>query len=304
VPTTYATARVQAGPAGISALVLEGASCGILRKVSGGAITADVVPEAAGPGQVVKKHLGPLRYEEFELEIGFAMGNPVFDWIAQTWQMKHPRRSGSVLACTEKLEAKGERKFFQALLTETTIPMLDGSTKEPAWIKVRFAPERIQHLKGSGKASGADPKHPEKLFVPANFKLEIAGLDCSKVHKIEPFTVRQSIAHDGLGELREMTVEPSTLSFPDLKVTFAEVAVDSWLEWFDDFVVKGNCDEGKEKSGKLTLLSPNQQPLASISLFNLGIFRIGSLDSDAGEDKLKLARASLYCERMEFKLGA
>jgi len=304
VAPTYATARVQAGPVGVSALVLEGASCGILRKVSGGAIAADVVSEAVGPGHVAKKHLGPLRYEDFELDIGFAMGTPVFDWIAQTWQMKYPRRNGSVLACTEKLEAKGERKFFAALLTETTFPMLDGSAKEPAWIKVRFAPERIQHLKASGKASGADPKHPEKLFVPANFKLEIAGLDCTKVRKIEPFTIRQSIAHDGLGESRDLALEPSTVSFPDLKVTFAEVAVDSWLEWFDDFVVKGNCDEGKEKSGKLTLLSPNQQPLASISLSNLGIFRIGSLDSDAGEDKLKLARASLYCEHMEFKLGA
>ena len=103
---TYATARVRAGPAGISALVLDGTNCGILRKVSGGASTADVVTEAAGPGHVVRKHLGPLRYEEFELEIGFAMGKPVFDWIAQTWQMKYPRRSGSVLACTEKLEAK------------------------------------------------------------------------------------------------------------------------------------------------------------------------------------------------------
>ena len=75
---TYATARVQAGPVGISALVLEGASCGILRKVSGGAIAADVVSEAVGPGHVAKKHLGPLRYEDFELDIGFAMGTNIY----------------------------------------------------------------------------------------------------------------------------------------------------------------------------------------------------------------------------------
>ena len=84
----------------------------------------------------------------------------------------------------------------------------------------------------------------------------------------------------------------------------AEVAVDSWLSWFDDFVVKGNCGADKEKSGTLTLLSPNQQKLASIGLFNLGIFRLGSIDSEAAQDRLKLARAELYCERMEFKLGA
>jgi len=303
VATTYATARVQAGPAGISALVLEGTSCGILRKVSGGAIVADVVTEKVGPGHLATKHLGPVRYEEFELDVGFAMGKPVFDWISETWQMKSPRRKGSVLACTEKLEAKGERKFFEALLTETTIPTLDGSAKEPAWLKLKFAPEMIEHVKASGKASGPDPKHPEKLFLPANFQLDIQGVDCSRVHKIESFTVRQSIAPDGLGERKYASLEPATVSFPNLRITFAEVAVDSWLSWFDDFVVKGNCGADKEKSGTLTLLSPNKQKLASIGLFNLGIFRLGSIDSEAAEDRLKLARAELYCERMEFKLG-
>ena len=45
----------------------------------------------------------------------------------------------------------------------------------------------IGRVLAAAKASGADPKHSEKLFVPANFKLEIAGLDCTKVRKIEPF---------------------------------------------------------------------------------------------------------------------
>jgi len=278
--------------------------CGIARNVAGGAVVSDVVTEKIGPGHFSKKHLGGVRYEEFEMDIGFAMAKPVFDWIHETWKILYPRRSGSVLACTDKREVKSERKFLNAVLTETTIPTLDRGAKEPAWLRVKFAPEKIELVKASGKASGADAHHPEKQLLPSNFTLEIPGLDCSKVQKIESLTVRQSVAQHPVGELRDYALEPATLSFPNLRITFSEVSVDPWMSWFDDFVVKGNCGEDKEKSGTLKLLSPNQQPLASIALFNLGIFRLGSIDSEAGMDGRKLARAELYCERMEFKLGA
>lgn len=301
---TYSSTSVRAGALGQSVLMLEGQSCGIVRNVSGGAVRADVVSERIGPGQLTKKHLGPVHYEEFELDVGFAMAKPLFDWITETWRMTFPRRTGSVLACNERLEVKAERKFRDALLTETTFPTLDMGSKETVWLKLRFAPEEIRHAKASGKASGSDPNHPEKQFHAANFKLEVDGVDCTKVQKIESFTIRQAVAEDAVGELRYASTEPGALSFPDLRITFAEAAVDSWLSWFDDFVIQGHCDEDKEKSGKLTLLSPNQQPLASLALFNLGIFRLGSIDSEAAKDARKLARAELYCERMELKLGA
>ena len=300
----HATAKVRPGPLWVSALVLDGKGCGLLKKVSGGAIAADVVLEHAGPGQPVKKHLGTVHYEEFELQIGFAMGPPVFDWIAAAWRADPKRHDGSVVSCDEKLEAKSERKFTGALLTETTIPTLDAGSQEPAWLTVKFAPELVRTAKASGKVSGADPHHPEKLLFPSGFKLEIDGLDCAKVRKIGSFTVRQPYARDDFGDASVATLEPGALSFPDLEVTFAEVAVDSWLDWFEDFVVRGNSTGDKEKSGTLTLLSPNQQPLASIKLFNLGIFRLGAIDSAVDSDRLKLATAGLYCERMELKLGA
>jgi len=138
------------------------------------------------------------------------MGNPVFDWIAPDWQMKHPRRSGSVLACTEKLEAKGERSSSSAV-TETTIPMLDGSTKEPAWIKVRFAPERSS-ISRVGKGLRADPRSGEAVRAGETSTRD-CGLDCSKVHK-STVHGRQSIAHDGLGELAGDDRRTQTLSFP------------------------------------------------------------------------------------------
>jgi hypothetical protein len=238
------------------------------------------------------------------MDAGFAMDKALFTWISETLQAKSARRNGSILACDQKLEAKSERKFYQAALTEMTVPTLDASSKEPAWLGIKFWPEKIDLAKASGKGSGPDPYHPEKQLLRSSFKLEIDGLDCSKVQKIESFTIRQSVVQDAVGELRDYQLETASLSFPNLRITFSEVSVESWMSWFEDFVVKGNCLENKEKGGKLTLLSPNQQPLASFQLFNLGIFRLGSIDSEAAKDARKLARAEVYCERMELKLGA
>jgi hypothetical protein len=301
--TTFATTKVKPGPQGNAALALDGKKCGLIYDLSGGDTFAEVVQEHMGLAYVPKKHLGGIKYEDFSLQIGFAMDTAVFDWIAAAWNLDHPRKNGSIIACDSNMEAKSERQFTNALITETTIPTLDGNSKDPAWLNLKFAPEILKTVKASGKVSAADPKNPEKLLLPSNFKLEIDGLECSKVARIEAFTVKQAVHHDHIGHSHHAQVEPGKLEFPNLKVTLGDVADQSWLDYFDDFVVKGNSGEGKEKSGSLKLLSPNQQPLATIKFFHLGICRIGHASSSVAGDKVKLATAELYCERMEFHFG-
>ncbi|MDQ3813127.1 MAG: hypothetical protein M3347_04150, partial [Armatimonadota bacterium] len=77
----------------------------------------------------------------------------------------------------------------------------------------------------------------------------------------------------------------------------------TWLDWHEDFVVKGNNDQTREKIGTLIFLSPNQQTeLARLNFFNLGIFRIAPDKSEAHADAIRRATVELYCERMEFVL--
>ena len=77
----------------------------------------------------------------------------------------------------------------------------------------------------------------------------------------------------------------------------------SWRDWFEDFVVKGNSGQEKEKNGTLTFLSPNRKDtLATINLFNLGIFKLVDA-TPAGADAIHRITAELYCERMQFVPG-
>ncbi len=286
-------------------LTLDGVQCGFVKSVDGGAISAEVINEPAGPSYFVKKHIGQPKYQEFEVQVGFSMTKKIYEWIAASWSMARPRANGSVVALDYKLQPQSERQFFNALLTETTIPAMDGSSKEPAYMTVRFAPEVIRMVKpgSSAKAGyGEYGKNEQKIFLPSNFRLEIAGLDCTKVNKIDSFTVKQTSATDQIGDKRDQLKEPGKLEFPNLKITLAEVTAQSWIDWHENFVIQGNNAEDKEKNGSLTFLSPNgKDELLTIRFFNIGIIRVQSDKAEANADQIKRVEVELYVERMVFE---
>ncbi len=286
-------------------LTLDANQCGFPKSVDGGAITAEVINEPSGSTYFVKKHIGQPKYQDFQVQVGFDMSKKVGEWIAQSWAITYRRVDGSFITLDDKLQPVFERQFFQAVLTETTIPALDASSKEPAYMTVKFAPEVTRTAKPSGKGDyGQYRKNEQKMFVPFNFKLEIAGLDCTKVNKIESFTVRQTAVTDDIGDARDYAKEPGRLEFPNLKITLAESTAQSWLDWHESFVVKGNNDESFEKNGTLTLLALNRKDvLAQIKFYNMGIFRVDTDRAEGNADQMKRVQVELYVERMEFLPG-
>jgi hypothetical protein len=281
---------------------LQGVKCGFIKSISGGDISADVINEAVGPDYFTKKHIGGVKYGDFEMQLGFSMSKPVYEWIEASWKQNYTRKDGSIIAADYNLNAKSEREFFHALITETTIPACDGSSKDPAYMTLKYAPEYTRYKKASGKVSGDINGLNQKAWLPSNFRLEIAGLDCTKVNKIEALTVKQTTTTDDIGDGRDYAKEPGKLDFPALKLSFAEVTAQSWLDYFETFVIQGNNHEDAEKSGSLTLLTANREkPLMTLNFFNMGIYKITPDKSEANDDKIKRVSAELYCERIEMK---
>ena len=282
---------------------LDGVKCGFIKSVEGGDATGAVVEEKPGPDKFTKKHLGPLKYEDLTLSIGFAMEQNVYDWIAASWQRSYARKDGSIVTADASLQARSERQFFHALISEVTIPALDGASKQPAYLSVGLSPEYTRDVKASGKVT-AGKTTAQKQFVASNFRLEIDGLDCSKVSKIDSFTVKQSVQTDDIGDKRDYQKEPGKLEFPNLRITIAEAAAKTWIEWHEDFLIKGNCGDDQEKGGAIVFLSPNRQKeLGRIVLHHLGIFALRRQPATAGAETIARVVAELYCERMEFQIG-
>lgn len=281
-------------------LTLDGAKCGFVKSVAGGSISAEVVAEP-GSGPFVPKHLGKPRYGEITLNCGFSLDKSFYEWVAQSWQVKAKPRAGSVVALDYTLTPTSERRFENAIITSTTIPAMDGSSKEPAYMVVTIAPGLLQNAPGSGSNAeyGSFGKTEQKVWLPSNFKLEIDDIDCSKISKIDSFTVGQSVGTDP--KALESALSSRRINFPNLKLTVAEAGAQSFADWHKASVIEG---KGGERNGTLSLFAPSQQGvLMRIKFYNVGIFSMQPAKAEANADQIKRVEVELYVERMELLFG-
>jgi hypothetical protein len=178
------------------------------------------------------------------------------------------------------------------------VPKLDVASNNPAYVTVRLAPELTRDVTPPMTLPPVSPV-PD-TFLSSNFRLNIAGLDCTKVSKIDSFTVNQHL----VGETRTNATEANLLEFPNLRIELAAVSAESWRAWFRSFVIDGNSSAANEKTGTLSFLSPNLAAmLATISFHNLGIFRLENAPADTSGEVMRVV-AELYCERMELAIGS
>jgi hypothetical protein len=279
-------------------LELDGLPCGFLRSVEGGSVKAEVVTEPPGAEHFLKKHLGTAAPEPLVLTFGLSLAPVVYDWIAEAWNGRRSARDGAIVFTDASLQRRKALAFEAPLITAVTFPTQDGSSKDPCYLAVTIQPEGTNAQKASGKL--AAPAVKAKQWLACNFRVEIGGLDCKRVSKVDAFTVELK-AVDQVGDRRDPAVDPK-IDFPGLRFTLAESGAATWRAWHEDFVVQGNCDDAHEKSGALVVLDPGLKELGRVKLEGLGIHRLDSEKVEASKDAVARVVADLYCERMELAL--
>jgi len=287
---------------GYFALELDGLDCGLIQKFEGGDIEAAVVEAPTSHDYYTKKHLGNLKYNEFSVQMGLSMGEPVRHWIESSLQMNFLRKSGELQSADFKRDIRQVREFHDALITEVAFPAADSEANDPAWLSLKFAPELTRNKKGSGKVDNpADVK--QKTFFPGNFRFTIDGLEkaCAKVTKVDALVVKQRTdSRTNPGGFRE----PAQLVFPNLQVTVSEEYAHDFWAWHEDFVVHGNNGEDRERSGSLVYLSPDRQKVLLELVFSgIGIFKGTTDESENNSDKIRRVTFEMYVENLVAKFG-
>jgi len=275
-------------------LDVQGVAQGFLKSADGGDTYADVIATPIDGGGF-DKQLGQVKYEEFSLEFGFGMGIDFNTWVVNSTGGSQPtRHDGAVVVSDLNGAIRSARTFHNGLITQLAIPACNASSRGTGVLTVGVAPETASDVARSGQLSGTT----QKEWSTSSFKLEIDGLDCTKVSKIDSITMRQ---------LRDSQGDPTRMDYSDLSITFAASSLLTWKTWFNDFVINGNNGFAGEKNGRLTLLGTDHvTELAVLQLHQLGIHK---LDPDpepvAGQDSTPRAQATLYVQAMNFsKLGS
>jgi len=291
-----ALARSYGGAGGV-VLLLGGAPAGNVRAASGGSAVGVVASEAAAGAGAPKKHIASVEYEPIELEVDLSLERSFYDWVNAAWKGTPQPRSGSLLLLDLNRNPKQAREFQNAVITETTLSACDASSKVPGTLRLALAPERVSSAPASAAKASLPSAGRQKAWVASNFRLEIEGLDTARVSRVSPVHVKAALAAS-IGS-RDPAPQVAKLEIDNLKVLLSENGADSWRQWHDDFLVKGNASDKNERSGRLVLLGPNlKDELAEVRLHNLGIIALRSLD-EGGVSQLE---AELYVERLELAL--
>jgi hypothetical protein len=145
-------------------------------------------------------------------------------------------------------------------------------------------------------------KGSSKVWLTSNFRLQIDGIDCAKVARIEPFTVRRPIEIARSHGTR--TLKAGAVDFPSLRVTVSAAAAETWVDWHKTFVVDGENADSFEKSGSIALLAPDlATELARIELHGVGIYRLSMDPPELGVATIPRLTADIYCEQMALVAG-
>jgi phage tail-like protein len=288
------------------ALTLDGQNAGMCRSVDGGGIKGDLIAQQIGGQPHRIKHINNPIIEPISVQVGMTMSKDFYQWIDASWKGRAERRNGSITVYDSNYKPQFEYSFSDALILETTLPPMDGASKEPAYMTVKFQAERAENkfAPGGGRPSNVE-NTLQKQLMPANFRLEIEGLDVSRVSKIDPITVKQNVKPMSCGPDWMYQLEPTSLEFPNLTVYLAMASAKGFYDWHQEFVIGGKNGPDNERTGAITFISPNlQEDLLTINLDRVGILNIVSEKADAGGgDQVKRVKVEMYVEEMSFDYG-
>jgi hypothetical protein len=285
-------------------LLIDGhKSTAYLKQIDGGWSKANVVDDAVGAYQNRIKHISTVEIEPFSLEFGLAGANDILQWIKGSWSRKYSRRNGQITHANFDLYQTYEHEFYEALITETTFPTLDGAAKDSGYIKCKIQPERVvtKKLPGSGQRVDGATGNKQKLWSPSAFRLNIDTIDEMKYcNKLDSFTIKQGVKKLYTGSGRFPQIEPTNIQFPNLTGTISLQYADKLLKWHEDYINTGIQDPKAQKTGSIEFLSPDRkQTIFRINLYEVGLNFAAIESSTANADQIKRVKFEMYVHRME-----
>lgn len=271
---------------------------GFLQEAEGGYGVGQVV---RGNESAAKKHLAGVAYDDLVVKCGAGMSKNFYTLLGGFPTGQHFSNDLSLLKLDAADKVVQQLDLIQCFIKELNIPALDASSKDAGSLTVRFQPTAIRRGTPPNPAPALPPATIKK-WVSSNFRVSIDGLDaaCARVNKIDSVSVKIKIM-TGASEVRNQNNIFSTPEFSNLALTLPETHADPFYQWYEDFVLKGNNGEAKEKNGKIELLSPNMtEVLFTLNFNHLGIFRYAPEIIEKNTDAIRRVRVEMYCQSMTF----
>ena len=271
-----------------------------LKSVDGGWAKANVVDDPSGGSTDRVKHLSTVEVEPMSFEFGLSGSTHILEWIQGSWNRKWARRNGQVSHADFNLKQTFEHWFYDALVTETTFPALDGASKDGGYIKCKIQPERVVTKSSAGPQIASAYSAKQKMWTPSAFRFSIDQIDdLQYTNKLESFTIKQGVKKLYTGADRFPLVEPTKIEFPNLSGTISLGYADKLLKWHNDYIFKGKKDPSAQMSGAIEFLTPDRKStIFRIELSQVGLMSAAIQQASANADQIKRVKFEMFVGQM------
>lgn len=279
-----------------------GGNVGLFRSIEGGGLKADVITYQTGGMHGQFRQLGKPKYDDLKLQVGMAMSVPFYDWVSRFFTGQPDTRSGSIIAADFTYTERARRTFSGAIIKEVSFPKLDAADKSAAYMSVGVAVEHIDFKVGSGQKIKQNEGMPtQKLWASCNFRFTLDGYDCTRVSKVDSFTVKQNVIEHHVGGFRAPFKIASFIDRPTLSFYLPEADAGPFYKRAMDAAGSG-MPTGK-LSGSIEVLDSGGTRLCEVSFRDSDILAVTPDRSDASSEEIKQVKVDLYCEMLGFSYG-
>jgi phage tail-like protein len=277
---------------------------GLLRSIEGGGVSAEVLSYQYGDNYDIWRQMGKPKYEDIKLQVGMSMSSDFYKWIYEFVSGKGTRKDGAIVAADFKYKERARREFSSAMITELAFPKLDGSDKNPAYMNVTMAPEKIEFKPGTNSDLRYTwDEKKQKMWTACNFSFVIDGYQqlLTRVTKVDGFSIKQKPIEYHVSEQRYPMKTAGRIEWPGITFYLPEADAKPLL---DDFTARAGTADKLTKFGGLNgaIQTYDNAKTALIRIeFKGAQFKSATPDkSDASSEEMKLVKFELAIESMMF----
>lgn len=276
----------------------------ILKSVEGGFPKQKIIDERIGSDAEHIKHGGTWEIDPITIDFGLAGAEHVLKWIQKSWQNDPSTCSGEIVHLNFNKRQTFVNEFSDAQILETTFPVLDGSSREGAYLKVKFLPQAVVLKQKAGPPVKLLTGIKQKQWLSSSFRLKLDNIgNLDKVNKIESFTIKQSVKPFYVGRDKFPTLIPTDIQYPNLSCTIAEAYAGDLLQWHESNV-KGRSEKASQINGSIEFLNAAKNPVFALKLTNVGLASLNIVQSTANEEKIKRVKFELFVGQMDLDSGS
>jgi len=294
-PNAYAGSRF--------AVTVGSHSAGYVKSFTQGNFKGSLNETSTSTEHWMKKNIASWEFSPFSMEVSFAMGKGLMDWMQAAMDSNAVPMDGSVIVADFNGKAIREVQFFRSYITEIEIPALSATDKANIFIKLSFMPTELKYMKASGDIAKPSVGPNTKSITGNNFSLKLGSFNCKTVNKVEAHKWTCTVKPDPHGEAQFPELAATTMKQPDLKFTINALHGQQFEDWAKAWFMDGKREEKDELSGSLDFLGPDMKTvMASLTFANVGLQEL-TPPKQVRDDSLQFYIVNCYTEHTIFKVA-